>query len=648
MYKPTVFLLFVLLSGLGAIIAQPAYTHHTYNWAENPTLFPVSDAELTESAVIIKDKHIIEYAYDPQSDTLFVYETSHKIVRVNDDKGVEDFNKVYVPMRDVAAFTELKARAINKDGKVVELNKNNIKEIKDAEDYGSLKIFAIEGVEKGGEVEYFYTTKSVVTDPYGREYMQTDTKIKEASISIISPPNLIFEAKGYNGFPQLTLEETDTLRTLSATATEVPALMQEEYSTYRANLMKVDYKITYNTGALKLNRLYSWQSAAQNFSDLIYTYTPAEQKLVQAALKKLKLKKLSTGQQIAKIEQYIKTNFSLENGSGPDYTALSRILVNRYANELGFSRLFAAFVTEANISHELVITSDRNNSRFDKDFESWNNFTDILFYFPQTDKYVSAPMIQFRYGAAPYQFANNYGLFIGKKAESGEVKFIPMPKAEYSANNIDANITFDDAFMPTVAVRHGWTGYRASEYRIINQFQKDAFIQAIVLSGMEDAQRKNTDVFNPEMEYSAFPDKEFYLSSTLVVPSLTEKAGKNYLFKIGNIIGPQVELYQEHARQNNIDMDYPVYYRRTLTFTVPDGYVVKGLEDSIIDKYVESNGQKTNRFVSGYMVNGKQVTITAEEYYQNTSLPKEEYEPFRRVINAAADFNKVVLVFEKQ
>ncbi len=641
----TVVLVFLLVN---AVFAQSSYYHQDYDWEELPTLYELEADETAESAVIIKDKRIIEFAYDEESGALLQYETAHKIIRVNDDAGVESYNKVYVPMHNVIQFEELKARAITKDGKVVVLNKDNIKEIEDVEDYGSLKIFAIEGVEKGGEIEYFYTTQSMVTDPYGRETMQTDNKVKEALIDIISPSNLVFEAKSYNGFPKLTLTETDSIRVMSATAKNIPALLSEEYCTYRANLMKVDYKVSYNLSSPNETRLYSWEIATENFHDLLYTYTPEEKKTVQEQLKQFKLKKLSVAQKVIKIEQFIKTTISLEDGSGPDFNTIGKILVNRYASELGMARLFAAFLHEAGIEHELVITSDRNNSRFDKDFESWNNFVEIIFYITSTKKYVAPDLIQFRYGEAPYQFANNYGFFIHHAKKTGAVKFIAMPNAEFSTNKIDANVSFDNGFMPTVNVRHGWTGYRAAEYRVITQFQKDAFVQAIVLSGMEDAQRPKSEIFNESMELSAFPDKEFYISSQLVVPSLIEKAGKNYLFKIGNIIGPQVELYQQHERQHNIDMDYPVYYRRSIKFTIPEGYTVKGLETTNIDHFVEEGGKKTCRFISGYKQNGREITVTADEYYQNISLPKSDYEPFRKVINAAADFNKVVLVFEKE
>ena len=120
------------------------------------------------------------------------------------------------------------------------------------------------------------------------------------------------------------------------------------------------------------------------------------------------------------------------------------------------------------------------------------------------------------------------------------------------------------------------------------------------------------------------------------------------MFKIGNIIGPQTELYQEHERQNPIDMQYPVDYKRIITIEIPQGYVVKGLDDLKIDIYQDEKGQKINRFISDYKLEGNKLTVTANEFYDKISMPAKDYEAFRAVINAAADFNKLVLVFEKK
>lgn len=53
-------------------------------------------------------------------------------------------------------------------------------------------------------------------------------------------------------------------------------------------------------------------------------------------------------------------------------------------------------------------------------------------------------------------------------------------------------------------------------------------------------------------------------------------------------------------------------------------------------------------FSSNYEVNGNKVTVTIDEYYKQFYFPLSLFEDYTRVINAAADFNKVVLVFIKK
>ncbi len=622
--------------------------HQLYDWAAKPVLHQLSDEEKKAPAVIIKDLRSFEYAIEEEG--LFLYETIHKIARVNEDQGIEAFNKVYVPISDDATFVELKARAISPSGKITELNKENIREVENVQDIGNVKIFAIEGLELNGEVEYLYTIKMGVRDPYGRETFQTSVPVKEAILEVTSPDHLLFEAIGYNGFPEFKQEEGQETKTLKGVVKNIPPLFEETYSAYRANLMRVDYKLCYNENNFARKRLYSWDMAAETFAGLIYSYSEEEAEQIQKLFKKIKLKKQKSAEDKAIfLENYIKNNISLEPGSGADYTMVEKILVNKYANEVGLARLFGAFLKEAGIKHKLVITSNRFNARFDKDFESWNNFTDLIFYIPDTYQYISPASIQYRYGPAPYQLAGNYGLFVNPETQQGEVNYIPFPTSKENMNKITATVLFDDDFKASLDIRHGWTGYRAGEFRTFYKYQDMDFINDRVTSGMERSKITSSELFNKSMNDSSYPDnKEFYVQSTLEAPSLIEKAGKNYIFKLGEIIGGQVELYQENERQANIDMSHPIYYKRTIEFTIPKGYRLQGIEDVKIDEYMLIKGEKLNRFISDYKIKGDKVTVTVDEYYDKINLPKEDYETFRKVINAAADFNKVVVVFEKE
>jgi len=291
------FLIYLLLVTFG--LQATEYTHSSYKWTANPVLHDLNEEEEALSSIVIKENRILEYIYK-SDDVLYLYKTVHKIVKVNTDQAIEMFNKVFVPMNSRTEFVVLQARAISPDGTITNINKENIKEVENVNSWGNFKIFAIEGIEKGGEIEYFYTTKAPVTDPYGREYMQADAPVKESLISIISPNNLVFEAKSYNDFPELQLQESDSIRTLTAKAENIGFLSEESYSTYRANLMKVDYKLSYNNEMLLGKKLYDWELAAETFKGLIYDYDEEEAKLVKKVLKKLKIKKLKADEKVKK------------------------------------------------------------------------------------------------------------------------------------------------------------------------------------------------------------------------------------------------------------------------------------------------------------------------------------------------------------
>ena len=92
----------------------------------------------------------------------------------------------------------------------------------------------------------------------------------------------------------------------------------------------------------------------------------------------------------------------------------------------------------------------------------------------------------------------------------------------------------------------------------------------------------------------------------------------------------------------------PSFAWRKINFTIPDGYVIKNLDDLKIDHTYQENGQTTMGFTSTYKVEGNVVRITIQEEYRRTYYPLSQFEDFKKVINAAADFNKVALVLEKK
>ena len=85
-----------------------------------------------------------------------------------------------------------------------------------------------------------------------------------------------------------------------------------------------------------------------------------------------------------------------------------------------------------------------------------------------------------------------------------------------------------------------------------------------------------------------------------------------------------------------------------IKIAIPEGYKITNLEDLNMDVFSENGDEKTMEFTCAYEVNGNILTVTCNEYYNEIRIPLSRYEEFRSVINAAADFNKITLVFEKK
>lgn len=82
-------------------------------------------------------------------------------------------------------------------------------------------------------------------------------------------------------------------------------------------------------------------------------------------------------------------------------------------------------------------------------------------------------------------------------------------------------------------------------------------------------------------------------------------------------------------------------------FEIPEGYELSGLEKLKINESYPID-KPTIRFSSVYSVEGDMVTITVVEHYDEVFFEKKEIDDFRRIINAAANFNKIVLFLVKK
>jgi Domain of Unknown Function with PDB structure (DUF3857) len=621
------------------------------NQKVDPTLATLTEAEQNESGVLLRNQLFIEYTFDSLGQFACI-QGIYKRIRINDSKAIEMYNKIVLPVPNTNDLLYLKARSISKNGTIKEVGLEAVKEL---EEQGRVyKILAVEGLETGGELEYITLFRRNST-LFGSEILQSDIPVRTSELKIITPSYLQFEAKVYNSPASIRTDTLNDKRTMTVLVTDLKPIHEEKYANLKANLVRADYKLSYNTSRSE-DRLYTWQSAAETFFDYLRTGLEESKKDVNALLVKEKIKGLTPELAIKKFENYAKTNIAVKEEE--DAETASEILKKQYASKAGMMRLYITALESLNIPYEIVVGTSRASAVFDKEFDSWSFLDEYLLYFPATKKFLDPSSPILRYGMIDQFMEGNYALFIKKKKEGtetlpeGEIRLIPFSTI---ADNHD-DLMIDMSFSPAMdqvqgKVTRQMTGHQAAQLRPYYHFvkaeeeRKNLTNEVIKSTLKPDVTYTNVLIKNTNLNSDeAF--KPFVLSSDIVLKSVVERAGKKYLFKIGELIGPQVEMYNEGARQFAIDMGNAHSYKRVIKIRIPAGYKVSGLE-SLKRSITDGKTESILGFVSDYKLEGSLLTVTIDEYYKQVLQPIDTYDSFQKIINAAADFNKVTLLLEK-
>lgn len=665
--------LFSYVLFLAAQIEGVAETYNEDFWEESPTLTNLTDEEKKCDAVFISQLNICTYDYSdyvhPSTgasyDKVFMRETLHyKRLRLNNDKAVEEYNKVYISMSGGRIISDLKARAILKDGKVIEFDDSNKKEVDNYENYGPFTIFALEGIEVGSEIEVTYTIREPGSydDFCYSVSVQGDYPKRDYHYELVVPEDFVLKTKSYNGLKEMVIDtsaEGDVNRYVLH-LDNVAKFKEEDYSQDEALSQRVEFKLFELVSSGKRN-IYSYAKAVKKFSRLIYSgnvenEVKKEDKAIKKLIKKEKWDKIESKQdQIIAIEHYLKKNF--KRGNVSSFYMYQSIKHKVYSSQHSI-RIYARIFDQLNISHEVVLTCNRFEKDFDEDFESYSFLETYLFYFPKFDKYLIPSNDFMRFGLIPSGFTYNKGLFLKPLKAGGITSFYPEVRviggttSRDNFDNVVLDINFDEEFEKVQAhIKHEANGYSANNIRPYleqsTEEQRDELLEAYLKSFAEDAEITNKTSSSEEME-GYMLEKPFIYEGDAESSSLIEKAGKKFLFKIGLVIGTQVEMYQDTARQFDVANTYNHGYKRVINIEIPDGYKITNLDDLKMDFSSSKDGDKTMGFTSEYELNGNKLTVTCVEYYNEINIPIKRYEEFRTVINAAADFNKITLVFEKK
>ncbi|WP_157503244.1 DUF3857 domain-containing protein [Mangrovimonas xylaniphaga] len=635
--------LIVLLLATSSSFAQQ---FRTYDWEKKPKLHKLTKEETEESSIGILKKHIVEYSANIMSPEPKRYETEHTITRVNDDKGIARHNTVYIPMYEVKKVVDIKARTISPKGKVTVLNQENIKEVKNVDEYGDFKIFAIEGVEKGSEIEVLYTVEKEF-DMYGAETIQSNYKIKNAEFTFITG-NLKSNVKAYRTDVKFEDITVDGNNAKSLILKDIPAMVEEEYATPDANKTAVVYQCFPN--GQDISQEMFWTNVSYNVGTKFFPSEVSPKVSNDLPIITEGKTDMSTFEKASRVDNFIKSNFNIVKNNNEELSNLDYILENRSASSFGILKAYAHYLKALDVEYEVVITASRFEYKFDPTFFIPSMLREFLIYLPTEKKYIAPDRIEYRVGEAPANILGNYGLYI-KRDLGHYFQKIEQNDPNYSQVKRTTDITFNDDIESAIIEMHQeYTGHWSATNRAILNLSSEQgikeFKEYLTSSGVEDKQEISFSTENNDINQTKY-NVPFIVNSKVSSESLIEDAGDSYIFQVGLIIGTQSELYQETERVNPIEMSYPNQYDYTITVHIPEGYTAEGLSSLNLNKsYKNDKGEKLAKFESSYKLEGNKIIITIQEFYKTVEYDLDRYEEFREVINAASDFNKAAILLK--
>ena len=686
--KKLTFFIFLFSIAALSVSAQKSLHRHIQGipvyeeWADKPVVHPAPPEYANEPAIVLLENVSLDYKSEAKSVNTYI--TEHRIVKVLNDLGIEAANTLDFPVGRNTRVPLVKARTILPNGKVKEIAQDMIKVPRNPYGYWSI-IIAMEGVEKNAEIEYLIR-EIVPGKNFGSVVFQQPIPVLSSHFTMSYPKEMVFEEKGYNGFPDVKDTLVNNRRHIDVSIDDIPKLKPEPNSYYDLYCMRMEYRLDHYNYENENNRKkqYTWSDLGKNLYNNYYKITDKERSAVNAYLSELGVKPNGNElENLKKIENGIKTgivqygyvdyderkqvlatqnlrSISLYDVAYDDTkNVLDSIIAKRAATPSGIIKLFVACFIQAGVNHELGVAGNRHERLFDSKFENWDNMDYHLFYFPDFNKFLSPTSTYLRYPMVQEVVVGNKGVFCTIPPNGlptgalSEIRTITPFSSNETQSNIAASVSFTNEMDAQIDISYSYTGYASTSLREeIATEPKDKekdLIKRIVTIADKPGDIIKYTITNEKFD-NYHKNKPLEITATVNTSRLTDQADRNYLFKVGEIIGPQHQLYNDDERILPVDLDYPNSENRTITLNLPVGYKILNPEALRMHAdYVNREIQPVISFNSDYKIipdkkNGDRIVISINEFYNQLHFSPNDYERYRKVVNTAADFYKVALL----
>ncbi len=593
----------------------------------------------------------VEYQFDRNYGQFFQTKTFHYKVKLNSDAAIEEFNKVYISLKNVVDLIKLEARII-KPNSVTDVS--IIPEEFVGEDQTESYIyFPVGGLELGDELEVIQVVKMLPAFDGDQFSFQGEVPIYDFDFKFITPNDAQFNFLPQNGFPMPTFVDTILQRHVWDVHLDTIPIHKEEYfSAYSNEIMKLDLsieKIQNQTSDYSPYAIFANQ-ANEIFNQDI---SAKDEKALKLLLKKIGTNRaFSIKKNVKLIENYMKNDFLI--GYGQPNWSIAQMVEENKSDGTGGLKLYMRLFEQLNIDYEYGLTTNRFETNFQPEIESSFFLQNYFFYLPQVKAYFAPFEIESRLGYLNYQLAPNYGLFLTPisypfKKTKHEVREIKPTNAN---NNIDSLIirinVLPDFVDAEITVERHVTGYDAGKYQAYyylygEQKKKESHSQLLNFF-KDNSQFKMTEIQN------TFPEDAYHKpliikgEMTSLYNPIIEQAEQKKIFKLGNIFGEYINIKELENKTNDFVFGHPFTSITEVIVTFPEKVTISNQEKiPQFEKLTDLNSIKISSVLN---VSENQFSYRQRDEFKEGVYPIESKDELMKVFQFYSDLSKMNLIIE--
>ncbi|ESU26992.1 hypothetical protein FLJC2902T_23330 [Flavobacterium limnosediminis JC2902] len=360
-----------------------------------------------------------------------------------------------------------------------------------------------------------------------------------------------------------------------------------------------------------------------------------------------------------------------------------------FRSDIAFIDHFMEFLKDNKIEYDIIVGTNRHNGPI-KDLLIQKNATALLRVNTENPIYIDyfSPFSDLDKFSAQLENTDAYALKVTKLKKVVDVENVKLPSSTYNDNTskqlttVKINTDFNAMQLNRQTSLNGhnkdeeqsdklyFFDYVNEDYakygtvslldRVKNKKKKAQYTKEFeaLINKLKD-QRKEEFKADTGKEYGIEIDDHsleivntgrfgkttpfVYKEDFTIKNNLIKKAGENYIFEIGKLIGSQFEVTKkEKTRTNNIYFSFPRSFEDLIVLEIPEGYTATGIEK--LNKTVEN---ETGGFTSTAVLEGNKLTIKTVKYYTDYFQPNKNWGKMVDFLDAAYQFNQEKILLKK-